>query len=488
MKTGILYISLIIVLALTSCHDFLTKYPKDTVYPSCTDDFHELLIGDGYLSGPTRWDIGKWLNLMDDDVEYTRTVTAVSTSTQLYLKFYNWEANPDAEPTWSNLYKHILCLNTILSEIDDFKDEKGDGYRRIKGESHFLRAGYYFFLTNIYAKPYSKATANRELGIPLKLTAKLEDRNFTRNTLQECYDQMISDLQNATVCLKGIDQPTTFRASAEAAHLLLSRLYLYMGEWDKCVEHCDSVMKKTKYHLLDYNTVTAGKTLSATSPETIFTNGGNSYGGSNELYMYMYRSFFRVRDEFLKLYAQGDLRNKLFFKSGNFGGARYNYPNKQASSAGGEYSDTFGLRLSEAYLNKAEALAILGKEAEAIELLKALRAKRFADKNGGEITQSGEDLVNFIRTERRLEFTFEGHRWFDLRRYAVSPKYPSETSIRHPYYEDGSAVTLSDMVLGKYSEEPSGWTLLIPEDEITENQGALLQNEGRKDRQPESKE
>ena len=44
------------------------------------------------------------------------------------------------------------------------------------------------------------------------------------------------------------------------------------------------------------------------------------------------------------------------------------------------------------------------------------------------------------------------------------------------------------MVLGKYSEEPSGWTLLIPEDEITENQGALLQNEGRKDRQPESKE
>ena len=159
MKTGILYISVIIVLALTSCHDFLTKYPKDTVYPTSTDDFNELLIGDGYLSGPTRWDIGKWLNLMDDDVEYTRTVTAVMSSMQQYLKFYNWEANPDSEDTWSDLYKHILCLNTILSEIDDFKDEKGDGYRRIKGESHFLRAGYYFFLTNIYAKPYSKSSS-----------------------------------------------------------------------------------------------------------------------------------------------------------------------------------------------------------------------------------------------------------------------------------------------------------------------------------------
>lgn len=266
MKTGILYISVIIVLALASCHDFLTKYPKDTVYPSGTDDFNELLIGDGYLSGPTRWDIGKWLNLMDDDVEYFRTVTAVMSSMQQYLKFYNWEANPDAEATWSDLYKHILCLNTILSEIDEFKDEKGDGYRRVKGESYFLRAGYYFFLTNIYAKPYSKATANRDLGIPLKLTAKIEDRNFTRNTLQECYDQMISDLKNAAACLKGIDQPTTFRASEEAAHLLLSRLYLYMGEWDECIKHCDSVMMKTQYHLLDYNSVTAGKALSRPPP------------------------------------------------------------------------------------------------------------------------------------------------------------------------------------------------------------------------------
>lgn len=488
MKTGILYISVIIVFAFTSCHDFLTKYPKDTVYPSGTEDFNELLIGDGYLSGPTRWDIGKWINLMDDDVEYFRTVTTAMTSMLQYLKFYNWEANPDSEDTWSDLYKHILCVNTILNEIDEFKNEKGDGYRRIKGESHFLRAGYYFFLTNFYAKPYSKATANRDLGVPLKLTAKIEDKNFTRNTLQECYDQMTSDLKTAIICLKGIEQPTTFRASEEAAHLLLSRLYLYMGEWEECIKHCDTVLMKTRYHLLDFNSVSAGKTVSATSPETIFTNGGNSFGGSSELYSYMYRSFFRVKDEFLKLYVPGDLRGKLFFKSGSFGGAFYNYPNKQASSAGGEFSDTYGLRLPEAYLNKAEALAMLGKDADAIRLLKELRAKRFSDKSGGDINKSGEDLVNFVRTERRLEFTFEGHRWFDLRRYAVNPKYPFETSIRHPYYEDGSAVTLGDMVLGKYSEEPAAWVMLIPESEITENEGALIQNEERQERQPVSKE
>lgn len=46
-----------------------------------------------------------------------------------------------------------------------------------------------------------------------------------------------------------------------------------------------------------------------------------------------------------------------------------------------------------------------------------------------------KELVNFIRSERRRELCFEGHRWPDLRRYAVNTKYPLETTIRHMVYE-----------------------------------------------------
>lgn len=49
----------------------------------------------------------------------------------------------------------------------------------------------------------------------------------------------------------------------------------------------------------------------------------------------------------------------------------------------------------------------------------------------------GEDLVNLIRDERRRELCFEGHRWFDLRRYAVNPKYPlTDYKIIHGVYAE----------------------------------------------------
>ena len=44
---------------------------------------------------------------------------------------------------------------------------------------------------------------------------------------------------------------------------------------------------------------------------------------------------------------------------------------------------------------------------------------------------SGEELVRFIREERRRELCLEGHRWFDLRRYKVAEKYPQETTVNH---------------------------------------------------------
>ena len=47
-------------------------------------------------------------------------------------------------------------------------------------------------------------------------------------------------------------------------------------------------------------------------------------------------------------------------------------------------------------------------------------------------------MVEEIRLERRRELCMEGHRWFDLRRYAVCEKYPFSKSIRHDFnvYDD----------------------------------------------------
>ena len=109
------------------------------------------------------------------------------------------------------------------------------------------------------------------------------------------------------------------------------------------------------------------------------------------------------------------------------------------------------MRIAEIYLNKAEALAVLGRNGEAISTLQELRKNRFSTTPPGP-PAGGEELVKFIRDERRRELCFEGHRWFDLRRYAVNSKYSFTKSIRHNSYAYNAA--LESYVQGYYELKP----------------------------------
>ena len=78
------------------------------------------------------------------------------------------------------------------------------------------------------------------------------------------------------------------------------------------------------------------------------------------------------------------------------------------------------LRISEAYLNLAEAFAELGNTNKALADLNELRENRM--KPGTPPLAVDEDgIVATVRKERRRELAFEGFRWFDLRRYGCPP-------------------------------------------------------------------
>ena len=74
-------------------------------------------------------------------------------------------------------------------------------------------------------------------------------------------------------------------------------------------------------------------------------------------------------------------------------------------------------RLSEIYLNYAEAEAELGQTATALTYLNLIRTRAGmpAVTSGG-----GADLIAKIQQERRIELCFEGHRYFDLRRWGMA--------------------------------------------------------------------
>lgn len=472
---------------LSSCGDFLEESSQNLTYVHSTRDLDELLIGNGYMqkqkSGTAEFYRFMWLDVMDDDVSHVITKERQESKTvmmHVLREFYKWNSYPydDDQPNyyatptgWHKLYECIGMVNVILGDIERFKEEKD--YRRIKGEALFLRGFYYFYLVNLWGAPYDPETAATDLGVPLKLTDYIEDKGFQRNTVEECYQQIVTDLKEAVDCLEGVVQSSTRRADQRAARALLARTYLYLGQYALAVEQCNAILETPgDLALTDMNTMSAKDyyTLqrNQTFGECIFTN---SYGPV--LFQSTSAESLVVSQGLLSCYdAANDLRFQTGKDSHFFRYYKGNYYAWSRAATTEVYS--LSLLFPEIYLNKAEALAMLGQEEEAIRVLQELREKRMRD--AGTIALSGEELVKFIREERRRELCFRGLRWFDLRRYAVHPRYPQKTRIEHPYYDwNGSMVLNKIYVLEEYPGD-GGWLMPFPKEALLSNEGALLDN------------
>ena len=391
MKKKIIILGMLAVFF--SCGDFLEEDSQTLSYVNSIEDLDELLIGGGYLqnSRATYYSF-TWLDVMDDDITMSTTGAATTTSTFNYLRnFYQWTEYPydDDYPTrvggnttWSRLYESIEIANLILGDVDRFEEE--EAYDRVKGEAYFLRAYCYFYLVNLWGHPYDATTASERLGVPIKLTDYVEDIGFARNTVEECYQQILTDAKEAIRHLKGVTPSTNYRAGENAARALLAKTALYMGDWSTVVAQCDTILSFPKgLSLCDFNTTTLSEYATSSSynalirsnsnPEAIFA-GGFSTSGTFQLTQ---RVTFIVSNELLALYDDNDLRfssgvNSYFFQysNGRYGSYRLSAASRLTNNS---------LLLSEVYLNMAEALALLGEEAEAIEILQELRQRRMSD-------------------------------------------------------------------------------------------------------------
>ena len=518
MRKYIVYIG-VLLLTLGGCGDFLEEQSEDLTYAINCADLEELLVGGGYatrrgektgvtlnVKSATSGDYFPWLHVMDDDVtelvEGAEPSSSSGDSRKKLGAYYRWDKDPchdgDAfysDPSWIALYTHIGVTNAVLDKVEVFTDDAEADRNRVKGQALFLRAYYYFYLVNFYGKPYSDITSAEDPGVPLKTFAYIDDRYWGRATVKEVYDQIVSDLIGAIRCLEDVTPKSYYWIGPNAARLLLSRVYCYMGKWELVPGLCDTIMQQN-YMLFDaIVNATKDRTSEVSlvfkgSPEIIFTMGSNNRGtifSSNTGSL----SLFKVTDELYDLYDIGDYRRDLLFqssKSGNIsprydGAKRADDPKNPTGPTtyfgpDGNISDIFTFRLPEAYLNLAEALAMTGDEARARTILQELREKRIAPEAVGTVTESGEELIEFIREERRRELCFEGHRWLDLRRYAVCPNYPSSKEIKHNHYVhgvSGSGIYEGYYLLPGYPDNK--WVLPIPNFEIEENQGEMKNNE-----------
>lgn len=505
------YFTLILgILLCTSCGKFLEEFSQDLAYAESCADLDEILIGNGYMEQPsgftkaTVYGAGyfPYIHVMDDDISigiFGNGESTIFNDIASYKNFYDWSDHLTInaatgeeweDSDWEKIYSHIGYLNVIIAHVKKFTHDSTIVRDRVEGESRFLRGAYYYLLTNLYANPYIKESAAKDMGVPLNLTEDIEDKYYSRNSMEECYRVIVEDLEAAADKLHGIRQPTIYRVNELAARILLSRVYLYMGEWQLALNECEKAMALNEVALVDLNSYDEEEEgqcmLDSRNPEIIFTQGMsavNNFGyGSIDYYK---KCAFIASEELLSLYRRfsdqdvEDLRLNLFFNAYD----EDHYMLGKVADNWNDVYDCFVIRGAELYLNKAEAEAMLDKT-EAISTIKTLLYKRFVDGKIPDVDGlRGKELVSFIRDERRRELCFEAHRWFDLRRYAVSSKYPEKKSIKHTTY-DKNGILEGDYVLQPYGED-AAWVLPLPGYEIVYNRGVLVDNPERKSRELE---
>ena len=511
--------------ALCSCEDFLEPSSTSEFVPKDASSLNELLLGEAY----PRNDIDRmniFLNLMDDDITaMPYQVPQDGFDANRFLAAYTWQPDmfkmmEEAGYTGTNMYKRyyelILGANAVIDYIDQVNDEE-QNINYVLAQAYALRGFLYFKLVNIFGQPVNSQPD--ALGVPLKLNSGVENTEnaLVRRTVKEVYTQVINDLKEAERLYETLSTDKQFakdyRTSLPMVQLLLSRVHLYQENWSDAASYAHKVMTNSNFKLLDLNTVETltdegfpfYKTYHAysESSEVIWLYGSVSDMGSwvmeyagtsnpkdNNRVMH---SYFKASDELMDTYEDTDLRKERYiikkavrderginvWTPMAIGKLSVNMPQETGVSLNNFYkpisaSGVFGrsLRLSEAYLNYAEAKAMLfqkGSDAngatDAKNALDALRMKRFAASDFEALNIfDAEELVEFVRDERRRELCFEDHRWYDLRRWGMK-------EIKHVWYSDANTKSTYTLTQGD-----KGYTVPIP-DEAMDLNAALKQNE-----------
>lgn len=132
---------------------------------------------------------------------------------------------------YGTIYQKIVGCNAVLDYMDDV-DGSQEEKDYVKAQALTMRAFYYYYLINMYGKPYS-ADKNAP-GVPLKVTSNLSTDNIARSTVGEVYDQMVEDLLESERLFKKLPVADQYKreglVNLPMIQLLLSRVYFVHGK------------------------------------------------------------------------------------------------------------------------------------------------------------------------------------------------------------------------------------------------------------------
>lgn len=350
---------------------------------------------------------------------------------------------------WRNPYAKILTSNIVIEGISKIVPKNSTDqvdWNNVLGGALFLRAYNHFNISQVFCKPYNEASADTDLGIPLRLNSDFAEKT-TRASVKSTYNVIVDDLKKA-VSLLPVSTPINdiykARPNKAAASAMLARIYLSMRKYDSA-GHYANVSLGLYDKLMDYNdlpNINTATPFLQYNDEVLFNMTLNNYGSFRT-------SRFDAAPGLYSQYDTKDKRRRGYFRTS---GGRNIFK--------GSYDGTAlffsGLATDEVYLIRAESFVRGGRITEALADINHLLERRYERASFQPCTLTDPvELLKFILQERRKELCYRGLRWSDLRRLNT---------------EQGFSTVITRTVNGQiYSLEPndmSKYVLPIPPDVI----------------------
>lgn len=428
MKKNSLFIIALASLSLFSCKDFLDVKPTNSTDSSVT--IQTVADAKVMINGLTRQIVksslfGRNLMLYGDAKGGDLTIVSQGRGLDALYVFNHSINNNNYSDFWADGYNAIMQANNIIKSIDDLQAAGTElDFNNFEGQALTIRALLHFELVKLYGKTYTQDP--NALGVPIVTEALSTSAQPLRNKVSEVYGQIVKDLTAAADLLP--KTKANGYINYYANRVILSRVYMTMGDFDKALAAAEEVIDSKVYSLYS-NAEWVPSWANQFGKESIFEiTLAKDQGdlGSASLGFYYLRNKdnnalgnFTASDYFLSRLGQDeeDVRWGIFTKDElDRQAACYKYVGSVEKDGDGK--DTYTAvnikvaRLSEVYLNAAEAALKKpsADKAKAATYLNEIRkrAPELAPATATTVTEA------MILDEKSKELYGEGQRYWDM--------------------------------------------------------------------------
>lgn len=370
---------------------------------------------------------------------------------------------------WPDTYTRIRRINEFLAAMNKYSNYSADVNTLYEAQARFFRAFLYFQLAKRYGGNLIIYTSLDEMkkDTPLSEPEKV---------WQFIYDDLMFAAKNLPPAWNAANMG---RMTTGAAYALLSRAMLYAERWSDARTAAEEVFKLGYDLAPTYDEAWKGGNVESIIEFNYHVNAPNHYW---DRYMSMYHEYTTggssaPTQEMVEAYEMAgggkvdwskwhktegtterppyESLEPRFAATVLYNGAKWKnieleccvdgeygrfvdygsepypygktvtgyYLRKFRQEANDDLTNTpststwVECRLAEVYLNHAEACYRMNVPGEAVASLKAVRDRVDLPTD---LSLTGDDLFAAIRHERKIELAYEGHLWWDMRRWKLS--------------------------------------------------------------------